>query len=138
MLLSSSSRASGAPGSRAFSALTTAGSAAYSTAMALTASWASARLWATTAATGAPAACTAPRANRGWRDLHAWHQWQHWHVQALAQVVTGHDGDYVGQRLRRTRLHGDDCGMRVWAAQEGHVQHARQLHVVHVTALAGD
>jgi len=44
--------ASGAPGSRAFSALTTAGSASYSTVMASAASCASARLWATTAATG--------------------------------------------------------------------------------------
>ena len=72
------------------------------------------------------------------RYLHARHQWHHRDVQALAQVVASHDGDHAGHRLRGTRLYGEYFGMRVRAAQERHVQHARKLHVVHITALAGD
>ena len=57
--------ANGAPGSSARSAFTTEGNDSYSTSIALAASCATVRLWATTAATGAPAACTAPRASTG-------------------------------------------------------------------------
>jgi len=72
------------------------------------------------------------------RYLHARYQWHHWHVQALTQVIAGHDSDHAGHRLCRTRVYGEDFGVRVRAAQEGHVQHARKLYVVHITALAGD
>ena len=72
------------------------------------------------------------------RDLHARHQWHHWHMQALAQVVAGHDGDHAGQRLRCAHMYGEYVGVRVGAAQKRHVQHARKLHVIHITALAGD
>jgi hypothetical protein len=72
------------------------------------------------------------------RYLHARHQWHHRDVQALAQVVASHHGDHAGHRLRSTRMYGEYFGMRVWAAQECHVQHTRKLHVVHIMALAGD
>jgi hypothetical protein len=55
------------------------------------------------------------------RYLHARHQWHHRHVQALAQVGAGHDGNHAGHRLCSTRIYGDDFGMRVRAAQERHV-----------------
>jgi hypothetical protein len=70
--------------------------------------------------------------------LHARYQWHDRHVQALAQVIASHDGDHAGHRLRCTRIYGDDFGMRVRAAQERHVQHARKLYIVYITALASD
>jgi hypothetical protein len=59
-------------------------------------------------------------------------------MQERAQVGAGHDGDHARQRLRHAHLDGEDSGVRVGAAQKRQVQHARQLHVVHITALASD
>ena len=59
-------------------------------------------------------------------------------MQALAQVVAGHDGDYAGQRLRGAHMYGEDVGVGVGAAQERHVQHAWKLYVIYITALASD
>jgi len=72
------------------------------------------------------------------RYLHARHQRYHRYLQALAQVVAGHDGDHAGHRLRGARMYGEYVGMWVRAAQERQVQHTRKLYVVHVTALARD
>jgi hypothetical protein len=44
----------------------------------------------------------------------------------------------IALQARSGVQNGDDFGMRVRAAQERHVQHARKLYVVHITALASD
>ena len=132
----SSSRASGAPGSSALSAVTTAGSAAYSTSMALTASCARARLGHDGGDRHARRMDDAAGQQGMRRYLHARHHWRHRHVQRSP-----------GRRRspRRPRRAWPARHSSVWSIlacgcglRKRHVQHARQLHVVHITSLAGD
>ena len=53
-------------------------------------------------------------------------------------IVARHDGDDAGQRRRSGSVDGADPGVSVNAADEGDVQHAGQLDVAHVVALAAD
>jgi hypothetical protein len=54
------------------------------------------------------------------------------------QGLAGDDRRHLGVRLGRDGVDGHDAGVRVRAAQHRPVQHAGQLHVVHVGALAAD
>src|SRR5262249_11854664 len=50
------------------------------------------------------------------------------------EVFAGDDGEDPGQRLGLAGVDVDDLGVSVRAAQDIHVEHARELDVVHVAA----
>ena len=56
----------------------------------------------------------------------------------LGQELTGDHGDDTGERRRRTGVDAADARVRVGAAQDCHVEHAGQHHVVDVGAPAAD
>jgi hypothetical protein len=57
---------------------------------------------------------------------------------AVLERLAGDDRLDLGVGLGRDRVDGDDPGVRVGAAQHRAVEHAGQVHVVHVGALAAD
>ena len=57
---------------------------------------------------------------------------------ASGQGLAGDDGLDLGVGLGRDGVDGDDPGVRVRAAQHRAVEHAGQVHIVHVRALAAD
>ncbi len=56
----------------------------------------------------------------------------------LRHQLAGHDGDHAGERLSARGVDRVELRVRVGAAQDRHVEHAGQLHVVDVVALAPD
>ena len=59
-------------------------------------------------------------------------------AHGLGQIRMGQHGHDAGQGQRRALVDALDQRMGVGAAHEGGVQHARQLHVIHIAALAGE
>src|SRR5262249_20800380 len=56
----------------------------------------------------------------------------------LSHEFARHHGDHTGHRARGRGVDRAYARVRVWAAQDGHVQHPRQAHVVEVVAPADE
>ncbi len=59
-------------------------------------------------------------------------------LRVLAEVVRRVDREHAGAAARRRRVDRSDARVRVVAAHEGDVRHARQVHVVHEARAAGE